>query len=271
MAFDTDNERLAILGDWLEFLMIPPLDEGMLSVEDRLHLLGGPSVTITIVLIPVHTVTIPARQVAVTIPAHTVSVTIFAETVQVTIPARTMAISVGRTLVADTLTKQPSERIPLRMTFQDVPDGAEIVSGTAFASDVTAGMTDSTTMTDPANAGAATINLLDNPGIGARLTIGAGGTAEVQKVSNISGSGPYAATINPGLFFDHPDNEPVVFEQGVSVMFIVDPAVDPVPPNATDIEVRHGAHGHTYRLSEIVTLGTGAILEGEVNYVVSDT
>jgi hypothetical protein len=167
--------------------------------------------------------------------------------------------------------KQPSEVFTAAFDFAAplAISSANLASGVLLASDKTVTPIATTLAAGP-SADDSTISLTAHPGIGARLTINAaGGTAEMVKVSNVSGSGPYTCTINPALAYDHATGEPVSVEPGVSPMLLVSTTATIVGTRAV-YRIRRGVHLHNYRVSVIVTLDSADVDEFEVEWAVAD-
>jgi hypothetical protein len=230
-----------------------------------------PPATIT----PVATLALPARTYSLTVPTRAYSVTFTMRSPQLTLPARSYAITIlprgqgGR--VALSLSKQPSETF-LYTVFaaQYLPSGRTIASVEAFASRKDSSVTDA--LTEATLADASTILLSNNPGKGARITIDPlGAKAELVKASAVSGSNPCTVTVVPALMFDHSQGDTVTYEPGFSVSVLVSTAPT-VAGNGTEFypNVTRGIHLHTYRMSYLLTLDNGNVLEAESDLVCSD-
>jgi hypothetical protein len=174
--------------------------------------------------------------------------------------------------MAESRQKQPSETISGAFDFSAplALAGANLDSGVLFASDKTVTPVAAELAAGP-SAGDDEVSLDVHPGVGARLTINKlGATAEVVKVSAVAGGGPpHVCTIAPVLGFDHVSGEDVEVEPGVSDALLVSTTAT-ISTTSAVFRARRGVHGHTYRISAIVTLDSTDVLEHEVDLVVSD-
>jgi hypothetical protein len=169
------------------------------------------------------------------------------------------------------IVKQPSETYTLAFAYQGkLPAGASLSSGEVFASQQSAPQ--QTTLSASAAAGAMSVSMAGDVGKGARLTLAPGSAhAEVVKVSAVTGSGPYTATIVPSLMFAHASGEPVTYEPSVSSDLLGSSVatIDATTQQAR-VVLQRGVHRQRYRVSMLVTLTNGDRLEDEVTVHVLD-
>ena len=228
---------------------------------------GAPVIIIT----PVTAVTLLARVWDVELDDRTYEIALVAQSPHLILPPRnydiilpprgvTMALSIG---------KQPAETYFYRiLAAQYLPVGQTIASVELFVSRRNSSI--DATVTSIANANATTLLISADPKKGSRILINAlGPTAELVKVRNVTGTGPYTLTVVPALTFAHAINETVSCEPGFSdsVMLSTAPTVD---PDIIDPHVTRGVEGHTSRVSALITLGNGDVIEAEHDLVVQD-
>jgi hypothetical protein len=232
--------------------------------------LGGPAPVIT----PASILTLPVRSYEIALDARSYTLTLVAQSPQVVLPPRSYSITLlprGQGgAVALSLGKQPSESFLYSVLAQQyLPVGRTIASVELFASRKDTLL--SASVTSIAAADATTLLMSASPGRGARMTVNAaGGTAEVVKANAVTGTGPYSVTVVPALMFAHSPGEPVDYEPGFSLGVLVSTA----PTVGTQIiypHVTRGVHGHTYRISMLMTLDNGDVIEAENELVVADT
>jgi hypothetical protein len=121
-----------------------------------------------------------------------------------------------------------------------------------------------TTLGAAVSAGATTLVLNANPGVGALLLIEPStGAQERLKVVGISGTGPtWTATVRPVLWANHANAAPVSYEPGMNARLFVDDTPTPVGTVVTPM-IRKGAHGQHYVISYLGTCTSGQEVEDE--------
>jgi hypothetical protein len=143
-----------------------------------------------------------------------------------------------------TTVKQPGETRDFAFELAALLDGETLDDAAVFVSRVASG---STTLAALASIGDTTVSLTANPGIGALLTLNpAGPNREVLKVSGISGTGPFTATVNPTVEFGHSNGETVTYEPGATGRLLVSPTPT-ILGSAAIVRGRKGASGQQYR------------------------
>ena len=166
-----------------------------------------------------------------------------------------------------TVSKNPQEVVDVSYSFAThLPAGASISSGVVYASRVgTLALPDeASTLAANAAGDATTVDLSLNPGIGAFFRINPGQpTGEQMLVTNVSGSGPFTATINPALTLAHLATEPCTFEPGVGVQVLEGP-VQVVDGDKFWFRTKRGVSNRLYHLWLLATLNTGLVLRGEL-------
>lgn len=223
-------------------------------------------------LSPVDTLILPSRAYQLIVPQRAFVVTLVARAPTLTLPARTFLLTLlpRGTPMALSLDKQPSETFVYTVAAtQYLPPGRTIASVEAFASRKDTAVADA--LTGNALADATTIVLSNNPGKGARILINPdAATAELVKATAVSGANPCTVTVVPALMFNHLTGEVVSYEPGFSASVLVSTAP---ATTGTDFSphVTRGIHGHIYRMSYLMILDNGNVIESESDLVVSDT
>jgi hypothetical protein len=136
---------------------------------------------------------------------------------------------------------------------------ATLSSATAFVS--ASGLTTTTQLSAQANAEDSNVLLVAHPGIGAKLILNpAGPNPEHVYVSNVTGTGPYTATVNPTLEFTHSSGVDVTVFQGVGVNFLTS-TTSTIQALAVINRARHGAVGKTFKILWLATTSQGELLQ----------
>lgn len=164
--------------------------------------------------------------------------------------------------------KQPGQMRDLSVDFSDWTDAfsTTLSSATAF---VSREFTTSSTVNGTNNAGATTLNLNANPGVGALLSVNPStATAEKVLVSAVVGSAPWGCTVSP-LQFAHVNAEPVTIQPGVSARLLVSTTASIAGLTAV-FRLRRGASEQDYRMVVVATLGDGQIVQKSLRILVED-
>jgi hypothetical protein len=162
------------------------------------------------------------------------------------------------------LTFQPSEDYDITFSYAGtnvLPVGVTVSSAEFFAYRV--GIL-STTLAADATAGATTVSLTADVGLGAKLVL-EDGTArrEVVKVSTLSGDGPYSAGIVPGLRYAHAALTAVSYQLGVSAI-ILGTTTASGSNNTVGVLIQKIIDGEQYHVHCRVLLSNTRHLEDEV-------
>lgn len=168
------------------------------------------------------------------------------------------------------LVMEPSEDWDVVFTYVGkLPTGATIANAQIFASEIVHPL-ESTTLAGPAAVDATSLSLTANVGPGAKLILDPDMTlTEVVKVTTISGTGPYTATIIPSLRRAHALNAVVQYEPGLSGIIIESATPTPVGETVT-VHVQRLVDNERYRLSCRITTNGGRHLEDGVTLVGKD-
>ena len=164
---------------------------------------------------------------------------------------------------SDTNIKQPSEQVFVAANFEKLLNephqaGATLNPGTTFASVTT---TTTTQLTVPASAGAPTLSLLANPGVGAMLVIDPSGFTERVYVSAVGGTGPFIATITPTLEEPHSSGvNNVTVYGGVSGTLLTSPT-SVIQDQFAVNTARRGAANKTFKLVWLVSTSQSEVLQ----------
>jgi hypothetical protein len=167
-----------------------------------------------------------------------------------------------------TITKQPGEDVDVAVSFaaETTKYSTTLSSAVAFMSRA---RTSATTVNGTNNAGATTLNLNANPGVGALVTVNVGqSTEEKLLVSAVSGSAPWQCTVSP-LQFTHANAENVDYFPGVSARLLVSTNATIVGSEAI-FRLRRAAAGQSYRFVVIATLGDGQLYQKSITLNVSE-
>lgn len=158
-----------------------------------------------------------------------------------------------------TVTKQPGETRDVAVDFAEytMAFGTTLTSAVAF---VSRSSTANTTLSSGASAGASTLVLVANPGVGALLTVNPGGpNQEKLYVSSVTVSGTTTATVSP-LQFTHSGAENVTYQPGLNTRLLVS-ATATITGTEAIFRVRRGAAGQGYRLAVFGTLADGQVVQ----------
>ena len=169
-----------------------------------------------------------------------------------------------------TVVKQPSEIRDLSFNLAAlIAQGATLMSAAAFACrNLTPPLT--TTLAAAASIDATTLSLTVNPGVGARVIVNpSGGTEESFKVSAISGTGPFTATITPSVEFSHSSGETCNYHPGASTRVLTS-TVAVISGTQAIFRLRRGTSGQTYTVSVIGVCSNGEEIEDEVTVTITD-
>ena len=227
------------------------------------------------VLSPVMVLRLPDRAYAGSLAARAFQLVLVARTPSLTLPARSFTLGLsargrGGGVALTLENKQPSETFLVQIFAEEyLPPGRTIAACELYASRKTATL--SAALAASSVADATSIQMTQHPGVGARLIINqAGATAELVKADAVSGSGPYTVTVFPSLMFAHLNGEAIDYEPGFSTGVLV--STVPTIANGDEIfpHLTRGVSGHTYRISMVMTLDNGDIIEAEFDMPVLD-
>ena len=145
--------------------------------------------------------------------------------------------------------------------------GSDLSSAIAFVSRESSL---STTLAGAAAIGDTNLSLTANPGVGALLTLNpTGSNQEKLKVSGVSGSGPYACTVNPTPDFSHSSGETIFYEPGVSSRLLTT-TTGTVTGTQTYFRKRRGVAGQIYRMTVLGTLLNAEVVQKSAHLVISE-
>lgn len=156
--------------------------------------------------------------------------------------------------------KQPAEKYPIGVDFKKaLAAGETIGSAQAYARRIE--RTESS-LSSQINKGASAITLPVNVQIGAKVVLNPRKpNAEEVMVTDVSGVGPYTATIVPPLAYDHVADEPVQYEPGAPDVLNGAPTVD---GTVVVVKTQGGISGESYGLTVLATVSATVVLEEDV-------
>lgn len=160
------------------------------------------------------------------------------------------------------LTKQPAEQFPLAIDFVgNLPTGATVASGTVLAAVLTPATP--TTLSSGSAVGATTLTLPVDPKAGAILILDATAiTREEAQVQSVAGGGPYTVTLTAPLEQAHAGGGAVQYFPGTQS--VLQSAVATIDGAQVIARLKGGQHGRDYRLTYLVVLSSGDVLEEDV-------
>lgn len=166
------------------------------------------------------------------------------------------------------ITKQPAERYPLAIDFVGgLPDGSSLLSGVLLAANLkSAGQT---TLSAGSVVGATTLSLPLDPKAGAIVILESATAArEEAQVLSVAGSGPYTVTLTAPLEQAHANAAAVQYFPGTQT--VLQSAVATISGTQAKAQLKGGQHGSDYRVTFLVTLDTGDVLEEDVTLSVKN-
>lgn len=168
------------------------------------------------------------------------------------------------------LVMEPSEDWDVVFSYAGkLPTGATIASAQIFASEIIVPL-ESTTLAGAAALDATSLSLTANVGSGAKLLLEPDtALAEAVKVTTVTGTGPYTATIVPSLRRAHALNAVVKYEPGLSAIIVESANPAPVGEMVT-VHVQRLVDNERYRLSCRITTNGGRHLEDGIVLVGKD-
>ncbi len=157
------------------------------------------------------------------------------------------------------ITKQPSEKWPVAIDFTgQLPEGVTLQSGTVIAANLAKSQV--TTLAAGSAAGATTLSLPLNPGIGAVLKIDQGlASREEAQVKEVAGSGPYTVTLTAPLEQAHALNATVTYYPGTTT--ILDGTAVTIAGDRASAKIKGGQHGVVYLVTLLLVLSDNSALE----------
>lgn len=164
--------------------------------------------------------------------------------------------------MSHSITKQPAERYPLAVDFAGgLPEGASLVSGVLLAVNLkSAGQT---TLSASSAVGVTTLSLPIDPKVGAILTLDPSfATREEVQVLSVAGAGPYTVTLTAPLEQAHANAAAVLYFPGTQT--VLQSAIATISGTQAVAGLKGGQHGSDYRVTFLITLDTGDVLEEDV-------
>lgn len=156
--------------------------------------------------------------------------------------------------------KQPAEKYPIGVDFKKaLGTGETIGSAQVYASRKDRAQT---TLSASASPNDSTISLPVDVKAGARVILNPkSANAEEVLVTQVSGSGPFTATILPPLAYAHAAAEPVSYEPGAPEVLNGAPTVD---GTVVLVKTQGGVSGESYGVTVLATVSATVVLEEDV-------